>query len=134
MACIFYLILVVIFHPAWYCPFKNREVGVFLLNGQNLLSMTKVICWRSLNGKVLLALYFQLFEKMIFVLWLRNSLLVGKMLQNVGVYRAVYFEQSKWQLFLDGRHCSFEIEDFVKSNNVKSDYVKSNILALPLTF
>ena len=30
---------------------KNRGVGKFFLNGQNLLSMTKVIFWQSLNPK-----------------------------------------------------------------------------------
>ena len=34
MACIFYLILVVIFHPVWYCPFKNRVGGFFYLMGK----------------------------------------------------------------------------------------------------
>ena len=61
MACIFYLILVVIFHPVWYCPLTGWVV--FLLNGQNLLSMTKVICWWSLNGKVSLTLYFSVIWK-----------------------------------------------------------------------
>ena len=56
--CIFHLILLGI--PSSLVFFvKNRGVGGeggglrgSLLNGQNLLSMTKVICWRSLKEKI----------------------------------------------------------------------------------
>ena len=42
--CIFHLILVGIL----YCPLRAGRVGGgFLLNGQNLLRVTKVICWHS---------------------------------------------------------------------------------------
>ena len=32
--------------------FKSREVRGCLLNGQNLLCVMKVICWRSLEEKI----------------------------------------------------------------------------------
>ena len=37
-----------VFYPFWYCPLRTRGVGFFLLNRQNLLSVTKVICQQSL--------------------------------------------------------------------------------------
>ena len=51
-------------HPAWFYSLRTEEwgggggggrgygVGGSLLNGQNLLSMTKVICWRSHKEKI----------------------------------------------------------------------------------
>ena len=50
MACIFHLILLGIF-SILILPVKNKEVGACLLNGQNLLNVTKVICRQSLNPK-----------------------------------------------------------------------------------
>ena len=38
-----------VFHPAWYCLLRTGGWGGFLLNRQNLLSVTEVICWWSLN-------------------------------------------------------------------------------------
>ena len=45
----FLLMLVGIPSSLIYCPLRTREVGVFLLNEQNLLSMMEVICQWSLN-------------------------------------------------------------------------------------
>ena len=38
--------------PIFILSVKNREGGGFLLNRQNVLSVTKVICQQSLNGKI----------------------------------------------------------------------------------
>ena len=38
-----------VFHSSWYCLLRTEWLVVFLLNGQNLFSMTKVISWQSLN-------------------------------------------------------------------------------------
>ena len=46
-ACIFYLILVSILSILILSIYEQRVFFFFLLNGQNLLSMTKVICQHS---------------------------------------------------------------------------------------
>ena len=50
MACIFHLSLLCI-SSILILPVKNKEVGACLLNGKNLLNVTKVICRQSLNPK-----------------------------------------------------------------------------------
>ena len=41
------MILFGILYPSWYCPLRTGD-GFFLLNRENPLSLTKVICWQSL--------------------------------------------------------------------------------------
>ena len=56
LACIFHLILLGI-PSSLILYIKNRGDDFFLLNRQNLLSMTNVICWRS---RTILSLIFSL--------------------------------------------------------------------------
>ena len=46
-SCLYYSSMV--FHQAWYCLLWTGGWGRFLLNRQNLLSVTEVICWWSLD-------------------------------------------------------------------------------------
>ena len=47
--CIFFHLILVVISSILILSVKNRAVGFFLLNGQNPLSVTKVICQQSLN-------------------------------------------------------------------------------------
>ena len=48
---VFFTYLCLGFHPAWFCSLRT-EGGGSLLNGQNLLSVTKAVCWQSLKEKI----------------------------------------------------------------------------------
>ena len=66
-ACIFHSILVCIL-SILILSIKNRGVGGFWVNGQNLLSMAIVICWQSLKS------YLILLRKKYQVAWVKANL------------------------------------------------------------
>ena len=42
-----------LFYPSWYCVLRTGVGGFFVLNGQNLLSVIKVICQVSKESKLM---------------------------------------------------------------------------------